>query len=396
MSALRHVASGIVLAAAGALAVAQGDGAQEGSGLRGGTTRAEVYERRPIRGFDVRVHPGLIGEGAHAAVGARALDALERDLGDLLDQVPAPAAERLRKVPVYLGVSDPVAPCACYHPSADWLAGNGYDPAKAKSVEISNAATFLAWRGAQPSMVLHELAHAFHDLELQEAAGQIAAAMVAARERGNYRSVLRASGARDSHYAMTNAMEYFAETTEALLGVNDFYPFVRAELLNHDPEGARLVAELWGAPELAPAVGGEDSPESTVGTSMDELVRAEIAGMHDRFARWFNDGDDAAIAGVEGALAPGFVMVTPSGRLQERGELMLALRSSGGRRPIELATRVLRVEALGAGRSMAVYEETQREKSLTRTIVSTALFQRADGAPGGVRWLHVHETFGAR
>ena len=135
-------------------------------------------------------------------------------------------------------------------------------------MEISNAATFLAWRGAQPSMVLHELAHAFHDLELQEAAGRIAGAMVAARERGNYRSVLRASGARDSHYAMTNAMEYFAETTEALLGVNDFYPFVRAELLNHDPEGARLVAELWGAPELAPAATeGEDRPGSTMGTA---------------------------------------------------------------------------------------------------------------------------------
>lgn len=396
MSALRRIATGVALTTIGALAVARGDGAQEGSGLRGGTTRAEEYQRTPIRGFDVRVHPGLVGEGDHAAVGARALDALDRDLGDLLDRVPAAAAERLRTVPVYLGVSDPVAPCACYHPSADWLAGNGYDPAKAKSVEISNAATFLAWRRAQPSMVLHELAHAYHDLELQEAAGRIAAAMVAARERGDYRSVLRASGARDSHYAMTNAMEYFAETTEALLGVNDFYPFVRAELLNHDPEGARLVAELWGAPELAPAATEGETLEVAEGPGMDELVRAEIATMHDRFERWFNDGDEAAIAGVAGALAPGFVMVSPAGRLEERDALMMGLRSSGARRPIELATRVLRVEALGEGRSLAVYEETQREKGQTRTIVSTALFERAEDAPGGVRWLHVHETFGAR
>ena len=396
MSTLRRIATGIALAAVGALAVARSDGAQEGSGLRSGTTMAVEYRRTPIRGFDVRVHPGLVGEGDYADVGARALDALDRDLGDLLDQVPAAAAERLRTVPIYLGVSDPVAPCACYHPSADWLAGNGYDPAKAKSVEISNAATFLAWRRAQPSMVLHELAHAYHDLELQEAAGRIAAAMVAARERGNYRSVLRASGAHDSHYAMTNAMEYFAETTEALLGVNDFYPFVRAELLNHDPEGARLVAELWGAPELAPAATDDQSPKRVEGRSMDDLVRTEIATMHDRFERWFNDGDEAAIAGVEGALAPGFVMVSPAGRLEERGDLMMALRSSGARRPIELATRVLRVEALGEGRSMAVYEETQREKEQTRTIVSTALFERTDSAPGGVRWLHVHETFGAR
>lgn len=391
MSAVGRILAAACLAA-GALALAQ-EGAREGDGLRGGTTRAEEYEPRPIRGFDVRVHPELLDEGAHAEVGARALDALGRDLGDLVDQVPGPAAESLRAVPIYLGVSDPVAPCACYHPSAGWLRNNGYDPAKAKAVEIANAATFLSWRRAQPSMVLHELAHAYHDLELQGAAGRIAAAMVAARERGNYASVLRASGARDSHYAMTNAQEYFAETTEALLGVNDFYPFVRAELLQHDAAGARLVAELWGAPQLAPEPNRNEKPEMI---PMDALVRAEIADMHARFVRWFNDGEDAAMQDVDGALAPGFVMITPSGRLQEREELMVALRAAGGRRPCELSTRVIRIEAVSPDRSLAVYEETQREKGQERTIVSTAIFERADDAPGGVRWLHVHETFGAK
>jgi hypothetical protein len=41
-------------------------------------------------------------------------------------------------------------------------------------------------------------------------------------------------------------MEYFAEGTEAYLGTNDFYPFVRGELIRHDPLLAELLSEVWG------------------------------------------------------------------------------------------------------------------------------------------------------
>jgi len=41
-------------------------------------------------------------------------------------------------------------------------------------------------------------------------------------------------------------MEYFAESTEAFFGANDFYPFVRAELQRHDPAMDRLLLRFWG------------------------------------------------------------------------------------------------------------------------------------------------------
>ena len=37
-----------------------------------------------------------------------------------------------------------------------------------------------------------------------------------------------------------------AEMTESYLGVNDFYPFVRGELKEHDPETFALMAKIWG------------------------------------------------------------------------------------------------------------------------------------------------------
>ena len=45
---------------------------------------------------------------------------------------------------------------------------------------------------------------------------------------------------------MTDQKEYFAECTEAFFGTNDHYPFVRAELKEHDPQMYAVVKEVWG------------------------------------------------------------------------------------------------------------------------------------------------------
>ena len=39
--------------------------------------------------------------------------------------------------------------------------------------------------------------------------------------------------------------EYFAEGTEAYFYRNDFFPFVRAELKEHDPDLFALLEEIW-------------------------------------------------------------------------------------------------------------------------------------------------------
>lgn len=73
----------------------------------------------------------------------------------------------------------------------------------------------------------------------------ILAAFARAQLAGNYQSVLSHDGRMVRHYALTNEKEYFAEGTEAFLYRNDFYPFVRAELKEHDPGLYELLAEIW-------------------------------------------------------------------------------------------------------------------------------------------------------
>jgi dipeptidyl-peptidase-4 len=94
-------------------------------------------------------------------------------------------------------------------------------------------------------MVLHELAHAYHDQVLTFQHPGIQGAYREAKKGGAYDSVLRISGMKERHYAMTDPQEYFAEGTEAYFGTNDFYPFVRAELRVHDPKLFHLLEELW-------------------------------------------------------------------------------------------------------------------------------------------------------
>ena len=46
-------------------------------------------------------------------------------------------------------------------------------------------------------------------------------------------------------YAMTNPQEFFAENTEAFFSCNDYFPFTRDELKQHDPETFALLEKLW-------------------------------------------------------------------------------------------------------------------------------------------------------
>jgi dipeptidyl-peptidase-4 len=65
-------------------------------------------------------------------------------------------------------------------------------------------------------------------------------------KRGIYEKSLLFNGETVKHYATTNCKEYFAESTEAYLYHNDFYPFVRAELRQHDPAMFDIMQRVWG------------------------------------------------------------------------------------------------------------------------------------------------------
>jgi hypothetical protein len=188
------------------------------------------------------------------------MDLLDAQLLDITKVVPGEAVAKLQKVPLYLNPEYPgVRPTAEYHPGADWLRKHGRDPAMARGVEFTNLRIYGEEVNRMPWFVLHELAHAYHDRELPRGFGNadIAAAYARAKKSGKYDRVERHLGngrpnTFERAYALTNPMEYFAEVTEAFFGRNDFFPFTRDDLKQHDPDMETVLGKLWGV-KKAPA-----------------------------------------------------------------------------------------------------------------------------------------------
>lgn len=203
------------------------------------------YVKQDIEGWTVHVHQSLLGD--HKALGDEAVKFTRSCLYNVTRVVPAEVLPRLRQVPIWLEYNNPKVALGCYHPSRRWLIDNGFNPEKANSIEIGNAKRLLDphWTHHQPWMFLHELAHAYHFRHLGENP-ELKAAFRRAKDAGLYASVLLHNGKKVKHYALTNDKEFFAELTESYFGVNDFYPFVRAELLEYDKESHDLIAKLWG------------------------------------------------------------------------------------------------------------------------------------------------------
>lgn len=249
---LRRALAAIFLLMGTSRALTVGASEPPASFVLAGQTAAR-HQTNSIEGWTVLVSERLSAEDGVAT--AKALELLRAQLHEIVRVVPAAAVARLREVTLWLSPEYPgVKPRAEYHPSADWLRDNGRDPAMAKGVEFSNVKSFEAESRRMPNFTLHELAHAYQDRVLPR--GFKNAAIEAAYERARagkgYDQVERWFGNGRSNtferaYAMTSPQEYFAESTEAYFSRNDFFPFTRAELKQHDPGMAQLLSGLWAA-----------------------------------------------------------------------------------------------------------------------------------------------------
>jgi hypothetical protein len=208
------------------------------------------YEPRKIDGWTVAINRHLITD--QQAIGTPAIKLLEQKLLDIDETVPAKPCEKLKKVKIWLGVNDGYGNCE-YHPSREWLSQHGFNPDKARCVEVGNASCFLHTNHEQPMAILHELAHAYHDRLGSSDKKEIRETLAKAKKEGLYACVPRNNGTMCRAYALTNEYEYFAESTEAYFGRNDFFPFVRTQLEDYDPRMAALLERIWGTPRI-PAI----------------------------------------------------------------------------------------------------------------------------------------------
>ena len=239
----RNAAAGLLLAGFITLAI-------------GVNATAATFQTNFVEGWRVLVNERLLAEDKAAT--QKALGLLRLQLQEIVRVAPTPAVAKLREVTLWFSPAYPgVKPRAEYHPGADWLRENGRDPAMVKGVEFTDVGNFEAEMKRMPNFTLHELAHAYHDRVLVRGFenAEIKAAYERAKASKSYDKVERWFGdgrpnTKEKAYAMSNPMEYFAESTEAFFSRNDFFPFTRDELKQHDPEMEQLLVKLWGVPNV--------------------------------------------------------------------------------------------------------------------------------------------------
>lgn len=199
------------------------------------------FKQQFISGFKIMINPNI----ADKPETKEALEILAQKLEEITKIVKPNQLNQLRKVPFWIQFKLKPDGAMWYHTSKEWLVSNGYPAELENSVEIKNIRNFIDWQGDQPYMVLHELAHAAHDLFLPELKTKIETAYQKALSGGKYNSVLYIRGGQQKAYAMNNSTEYFAELTEAYFGKNDYYPFNREDLKSFDPLGFQIMQEAW-------------------------------------------------------------------------------------------------------------------------------------------------------
>jgi dipeptidyl-peptidase-4 len=203
-----------------------------------------------LEGWTVHADARLVS-GEHQELGAPALKMLANHLQRISILVPKKQLADLRRMEIFIEHEHPELRAMQYHPGEEWLTERGYDPRLARKVHITQASELLSRDQMlkHPAVILHELAHAYHDQILGFDEPGIIEAYGQAMKNGTYDKVLLYDGKIVKHYATTNHKEYFAEATEAYFYRNDFYPFVRAELRQHDSAGFSQMERIWGGKE---------------------------------------------------------------------------------------------------------------------------------------------------
>lgn len=209
------------------------------------------YERRELRGFTLMINEDLIDRDG--ALLDRVLLQLEHDLDGMTSFLGDTQLEMLRESTVWIERQGATVPGGmsgrgmCFHPSAAWLTSHGLLAEKEGGVEIIKAEDFPDWRRNQPFMTFHEFAHAYH-WRIGFERADVKAAYDEAMQAGLYDAVdynMAADGRPVRAYAANNDKEYFAELSEAYFGLNDYFPFTRRQLKEHDPRGYALIERLW-------------------------------------------------------------------------------------------------------------------------------------------------------
>ena len=216
--------------------------------------KAWTYEKIQVMGWNLYIEKSISKDKALNDV---ILKEVREGIKRFIKIVPPDAIKFLQTIPIWAS-NEPTYPMRKnergvipFHRDKTWLRDHDLNPHMAPGVHIINPRAALLdhkifeWG---PMTMLHELAHAYHNVKLGLSNPDIRSAYGSAMARGLYLKVpdRKFKNKKVKAYAASNKEEYFAEVTEAYFGKNDWFPHNRKELKEYDPKAYLMVEKVWG------------------------------------------------------------------------------------------------------------------------------------------------------
>jgi len=132
---------------------------------------------------------------------------------------------------------------------------------------------------------------------------------------------------------------------------------------------------------------------------MIEDCKNEIESIHNFFEQWLNGiikPSKKNFLRIVKALATEFQLITPSGDLLSRDELLARFEKSYGTRkdnPMFIWTKGFTFKKLNPNYMVVIYQEWRKISDVEKGRISTAIFRRNGLAPNKVEWIHLQETW---
>ena len=219
-----------------------------------------TYEKVQVMGWNLYIEKSISKDKALNAV---ILKEVREGIKRFIKIVPPDAIKFLQTIPIWAS-NEPTYPMRKnergvipFHRDKTWLRDHDLNPHMAPGVHIINPRAALLdhkifeWG---PMTMLHELAHAYHNVKLGLSNPDIRSAYGSAMARGLYLKVpdRKFKNKKVKAYAASNKEEYFAEVTEAYFGKNDWFPHNRKELKEYDPKAYLMIEKVWGVTKNTP------------------------------------------------------------------------------------------------------------------------------------------------
>jgi hypothetical protein len=208
------------------------------------------YERIMLHNFEILISKYALQNYKSATDSA--LMILGEDLLSISNlKMKKSALDTLRGVRIFIDWDTGHPTLQLHSGDEDWLIQNGYIPEKVFQLEISNIRAYIQVRNQnQPLVVMHEMAHGYHERLSDDTKKLIKDTYENALQNNLYQSVnySHGDGTYDYNvtaYASTDEYEYFAEITTAYFGSCMFFPFNKKDLKKYDPAGYKLVKAIW-------------------------------------------------------------------------------------------------------------------------------------------------------